>query len=78
MGTSHYPSHSIEICSSSARYTGLVPIRCMLKQLYGIGSTASVHPDCGRLRQRMNWLYHNELLALAVTTPIDSDICQWW
>ena len=49
-----------------ARYTGLVPIRCMLKQLYSQRQTGSVlliavAPAEDEL------LYHRELLTLAVT-----------
>ena len=51
-----------------ARYTGLVPIRCMLKQLYAQRQTAAilliaVAPSEEEL------LFHQELLALAVTHP---------
>ena len=50
------------------RYTGLVPIRCMLKQLYSkrhVGSVLliAVAPDEEEL------LFHQELLTLAVTHP---------
>ena len=51
-----------------ARYTGLVPIRCMLKQLYAQRQTGSilliaVAPEENEL------LFHQELLTLAVTHP---------
>ena len=51
-----------------ARYTGLVPIRCMLKQLYSQRQTGSVllivvAPEEHEL------LFHQELLTLAVTRP---------
>jgi len=51
-----------------ARYTGLVPIRCMLKQLYAQRQTGSilliaVAPAEDEL------LFHQELLTLAVTHP---------
>ncbi len=51
-----------------ARYTGLVPIRCMLKQLYAtrhVGSVLliAVAPAEDEL------LFHQELLTLAVTHP---------
>jgi ferredoxin-NADP reductase len=51
-----------------ARFTGLVPIRCMLKQLYSHRQTASVllivvAPAENEL------LFHQELLTLAVTRP---------
>ncbi len=51
-----------------ARYTGLVPIRCMLKQLYAQKQSGSVlviavAPEEGEL------LFHQELLTLAVTHP---------
>ena len=51
-----------------ARYTGLVPIRCMLKQLYAQRQTGSVlliavAPAEDEL------LFHQELLTLAVTNP---------
>jgi CDP-4-dehydro-6-deoxyglucose reductase, E3 len=51
-----------------ARYTGLVPIRCMLKQLYAQRQTApilliAVAPAEEEL------LFHEELLTLAVTHP---------
>ncbi len=51
-----------------ARYTGLVPIRCMLKQLYAqrhVGSVLliAVAPAEEEL------LFHQELLTLAVTHP---------
>jgi ferredoxin-NADP reductase len=51
-----------------ARYTGLVPIRCMLKQLYAQRLTGSlllvsVAPAEEEL------LFHQELLMLAVTRP---------
>lgn len=50
------------------RYTGLVPIRCMLRELYARKQTASVMlitvaPGEGEL------LFHQELLTLAVTHP---------
>ncbi len=51
-----------------ARYTGLVPIRCLLKQLYAQRQTApilliAVAPAEDEL------LFHQELLTLAVTHP---------
>jgi ferredoxin-NADP reductase len=51
-----------------ARYTGLVPIRCILKQLYAQRQTApilliAVAPAEEEL------LFHEELLSLAVTHP---------
>ncbi|THJ21115.1 MAG: FAD-dependent oxidoreductase [Nitrospira sp. CG24E] len=51
-----------------ARYTGLVPIRCILKQLYAQRQTGSVlliavAPAEDEL------LFHRELLTLAVTNP---------
>lgn len=51
-----------------ARYTGLVPIRCMLRQLYAQRQTGSVlliavAPAEDEL------LFHQELLTLAVTHP---------
>jgi ferredoxin-NADP reductase len=51
-----------------ARYTGLVPVRCMLKHLYAQRQTAaillmSVAPAEDEL------LFHQELLMLAVTHP---------
>lgn len=51
-----------------ARYTGLVPIRCLLKQLYAQRQTApilliAVAPAEEEL------LFHQELLTLAVTHP---------
>jgi ferredoxin-NADP reductase len=51
-----------------ARYTGLVPIRCMLKELYAHRQTApimliAVAPAEDEL------LFHQELLTLAVTHP---------
>ena len=51
-----------------ARYTGLVPIRCMVKQLYAQRQTGSVlliavAPAEDEL------LFHQELLTLAVTNP---------
>jgi ferredoxin-NADP reductase len=51
-----------------ARYTGLVPIRCILKQLYSQRQTGSVllivvAPEENEL------FFHQELLTLAVTRP---------
>ena len=51
-----------------ARFTGLVPIRCMLKQLYSKRQTGSVllivvAPEENEL------FFHQELLTLAVTCP---------
>ena len=51
-----------------ARFTGLVPIRCMLKQLYSQRQTGSVllivvAPEENEL------FFHQELLTLAVTRP---------
>jgi ferredoxin-NADP reductase len=51
-----------------SRYTGLVPIRCMLKRLTASGplphsTLIAVSPT------EDEWLYHNELLALAAQHP---------
>ena len=51
-----------------SRYTGLVPIRCMLKRLAASGdlpefTLIAVGPA------EDEWLYHNELLALAAQHP---------
>lgn len=51
-----------------ARYTGLVPIRCMLKQLYAQRQTATVLLMTVAPAEE-ELLFHQELLALAVTRP---------
>ena len=49
-----------------ARYTGLVPIRCMLKQLYAQRQTGSVFlVSVAPAEEEL--LFHQELLTLAVT-----------
>ena len=51
-----------------ARYTGLVPIRCMLKQLYAQRQTGSVLlVSVAPAEEEL--LFHQELLTLAVTHP---------
>lgn len=49
-----------------ARYTGLVPIRCMLRALYAHREPASVLV-IGVAPAETELLYHDELLSLAVT-----------
>ncbi|MGH7184296.1 MAG: ferredoxin--NADP reductase [Nitrospiraceae bacterium] len=51
-----------------ARYTGLVPIRCMLKQLYAQRQTRSVLLIAVAPAED-EFLFHQELLTLAVTNP---------
>jgi ferredoxin-NADP reductase len=51
-----------------ARYTGLVPIRCMLKQLYAQRQTGSVLLIAVAPAEE-EFLFHQELLTLAVTNP---------
>jgi ferredoxin-NADP reductase len=51
-----------------ARFTGLVPIRCMLKQLYSHRQTASVLLIAVAPAEN-ELLFHQELLTLAVTRP---------
>lgn len=51
-----------------ARYTGLVPIRCMLKQLYAQRQTGSVLLIAVAPAED-EMLFHQELLTLAVTHP---------
>jgi len=51
-----------------SRYTGLVPIRCILKQLLTSGTLPqSILLTVGPAEDE--WLYHNELLALAAQHP---------
>lgn len=51
-----------------SRYTGLVPIHCMLKQLAASGPLPqSVLITVGPAKSE--WLYHDELLALAARYP---------
>jgi len=51
-----------------SRYTGLVPIRCMLKQLYAQRQTGSVLlVSVAPAEEEL--LFHQELLTLAVTHP---------
>lgn len=51
-----------------SRYTGLVPIHCMLKQLAASGALPrSVLITVGPAESE--WLYHDELLALAARYP---------
>ncbi len=51
-----------------ARYTGLVPIRCILKQLYAQRQTGSVLlVSVAPAEEEL--LFHQELLTLAVTHP---------
>jgi len=51
-----------------ARYTGLVPIRCILKQLYAQRQTGSVLLIAVAPAED-EFLFHQELLTLAVTNP---------
>ncbi len=51
-----------------ARYTGLVPIRCMLKQLYAQRQTASILLIAVAPAEE-ELLFHQELLTVAVTHP---------
>ena len=51
-----------------ARYTGLVPIRCMVKQLYAQRQTGSVLLIAVAPAEE-ELLFHQELLTLAVTNP---------
>lgn len=51
-----------------ARYTGLVPIRCMLKQLYAQRQTAPIMLVAVAPAEE-ELLFHQELLTLAVTHP---------
>jgi ferredoxin-NADP reductase len=51
-----------------ARFTGLVPIRCMLKQLYAQRQTGSVLLVAVAPSEE-ELLFHQELLTLAVTHP---------
>jgi ferredoxin-NADP reductase len=52
-----------------SRYTGLVPIHCMLKQLAASGALPqSVLITVGPAESE--WLYHDELLALAAQHPL--------
>jgi len=51
-----------------ARYTGLVPIRCMLKQLYAQRQTAPIMLIVVAPAEE-ELLFHQELLTLAVTHP---------
>jgi CDP-4-dehydro-6-deoxyglucose reductase, E3 len=51
-----------------ARYTGLVPIRCMLKQLYAQRQTAPIMLIAVAPAEE-ELLFHQELLTLAVTHP---------
>jgi ferredoxin-NADP reductase len=50
------------------RYTGLVPVRCMLKQLYGAQHRGAVLL-IAVAPQENELLFHQELLTLAVTQP---------
>jgi len=51
-----------------SRYTGLVPIRCMLKRLAASGALPqSILLAVGPAEEE--WLYHDELLALAAQHP---------
>ena len=54
MGTSHFRTNSIENLILIARYTGLVPIRCMLKQLVCAATDCLVLADCAVAPLRMN------------------------
>lgn len=52
-----------------SRYTGLVPIRCMLKRL----ATSGARPQSILIAvgpAESEWLYHDELLALAARHPL--------
>jgi ferredoxin-NADP reductase len=51
-----------------ARYTGLVPIRCMLKHLYAQRQTAAILLIAVAPAEE-ELLFHQELLTLAVTHP---------
>ena len=51
-----------------ARYTGLVPLRCMLKQLYAQRQTAPIMLMAVAPAEE-ELLFHQELLTLAVTHP---------
>jgi len=52
-----------------SRYTGIVPIRCMLKQLAATGSLpAATLIAIGPTKE--NWLYHDELQAVAAQQPL--------
>jgi len=51
-----------------ARYTGLVPIRCMLKRLYARRQTAPIMLIVVAPAEE-ELLFHQELLSLAVTHP---------
>jgi len=51
-----------------ARYTGLVPIRCMLKHLYAQRQTATIFLIAVAPAED-ELLFHQELLTLAVTHP---------
>ena len=51
-----------------ARYTGLVPIRCMLKQLYAQRQTDTIILIAVAPAED-EFLFHQELLTLAVTHP---------
>lgn len=51
-----------------ARYTGLVPIRCILKQLYAQRQTGSILLIAVAPAED-EFLFHQELLTLAVTNP---------
>jgi ferredoxin-NADP reductase len=51
-----------------ARYTGLVPIRCMLKELYAQRQTAPIMLIAVAPAEE-ELLFHQELLTLAVTHP---------
>lgn len=51
-----------------ARYTGLVPIRCMLKRLYAQRQTAPIMLIAVAPAEE-ELLFHQELLTLAVTHP---------
>jgi ferredoxin-NADP reductase len=51
-----------------ARYTGLVPIRCMLKHLYAQRQTATILLIAVAPAEE-EMLFHQELLTLAITHP---------
>ena len=51
-----------------ARYTGLVPIRCMLKHLYAQRQTATILLIAVAPAEE-ELVFHQELLTLAVTHP---------
>ena len=68
MGTSSLPFSLDRELLFVSRYTGLVPIHCMLKQLAASGALPqstliAVGPA------ESEWLYHDELLALAARYP---------